>query len=116
MAGDNPIPEVAICPSARIIRDLRQTFATLRREDLPKAPLENIKRIYSWDLHALVQQADGLLLELSELMPNLNEVERVKFALNYIRLPLGIDPSIHNDDLAKMLPALDEAFKRFGIT
>lgn len=43
------------------------------------------------------------------------QLEKLQFALNFLRLPLGIDPAISNLDTEKLLAAFTEAFKQRGI-
>lgn len=38
-----------------------------------------------------------------------NLVDRLNFVINYLRLPLGIDPSLKNDDVPAMLDAFQQA-------
>lgn len=41
----------------------------------------------------------------------LDRAERLSFALNFLRLPLGIDPAVSNDDLEGLLKAFNEKLK-----
>lgn len=41
-----------------------------------------------------------------------NEIERLNYAINYLRLPLGVDPAIPNSDTVKLLEEFERAFER----
>lgn len=62
--------------------------------------------------YTLDRQSHDIGIILGTLHQLLDENDKLNFAVNYLRLPLGIDPDISNLDTVKLLNAFQIALDR----
>lgn len=93
----------------RTLKELRLYYQA--SEMSLKAAGDQIARLYDRCEHYRLAHDH---LKIALLSASRDEVEQLNYVINYIRLPLKIDPSIPNLDAVRMLAAFNTALKRLN--